>query len=124
MPEIIIIDTRKPQETKSLVLNPEEQLNQECLLGRDERCSIVLDDTLASRTHGKIALRNGSYYYSDLGSRNGSKINNEDTKLNKEYPLKPSDTIALGNHLLWSRRSQGARFQYHPQFRLQISICL
>ncbi|MGL5078972.1 MAG: FHA domain-containing protein, partial [Waterburya sp.] len=71
MPEIIIIDTRKPQETKGIMLEPESQFNQECLLGRDERCCIVLDDTLASRTHGKIAFRNGSYYFCDLGSKNG-----------------------------------------------------
>lgn len=107
MPEIIIIDTRKPQETKTIQLAPENQLNQECLLGRDVRCCIVLDDTLASRTHGKIAFRNGNYFYSDLGSRNGSKINNEDAQLNQEYLLKPSDTIALGNHLLWIKEIAG-----------------
>ena len=107
MPEIIIIDTRKPQETKTVQLNPENQLNQECLVGRDERCCIVLNDTLASRTHGKIAFRNGNYYYSDLGSRNGTKINNEDAQLNQEYLLKPSDTIALGNHLLWIKAITG-----------------
>ncbi len=107
MPEIIIIDTRKPQETKSILLSPENQLNQECLLGRDERCHIVVDDSLASRTHGKIAFRNGAYYYSDLGSRNGSRINNEDAQLNQEYLLKPSDTIALGNHLLWVKAISG-----------------
>ncbi|MGF1539652.1 MAG: 2Fe-2S iron-sulfur cluster-binding protein [Pleurocapsa sp.] len=101
MPEIIIIDTRKPQETKTVHLNPEKQLNQECLLGRDERCSIVLNDTMTSRIHGKIAFRNGNYFYSDLGSRNGTKINNETAKVNQEYPLKPSDTLAIGNHLLW-----------------------
>ena len=107
MPEIIIIDTRKPQETKTVQLIPEQQLNQECLLGRDDRCCIVLNDTLASRTHGKIAFRNGNYYYSDLGSRNGTKINNEDAQLNQEYLLKPSDTIALGNHLLWVKAIAG-----------------
>ena len=107
MPEIIIIDTRKPQETKTVQLVPEKQLNQECLFGRDQRCCIVLNDTLASRTHGKIAFRNGNYYYSDLGSRNGTKINNEDAQLNQEYLLKPSDTIALGNHLLWVKAIAG-----------------
>ena len=107
MPEIIIIDTRNPQETKTIQLAPEERLNQECLVGRDDRCCVVLNDTLASRTHGKIAFRNGSYFYSDLGSRNGSKINNEDAQLNQEYLLKPSDTIALGNHLLWVKAIAG-----------------
>ena len=107
MPEIIIIDTRKPQETKSIAIAPERQPNQECLLGRDERCCIVLDDSLASRTHGKIAYRNGNYYYSDLGSRNGSKVNNVEAQINRAYPLKPSDTIALGNHLLWIKAIAG-----------------
>ncbi len=115
MPEIIIIDTRKPQETKSMLLAPEKQLNQECLVGRDARCCIVLDDSLASRTHGKIAFRNGNYYYSDLGSRNGSKINNVDTQLNQEYPLKPSDTIAIGNHLLWVKAIAGVETPTAPQ---------
>lgn len=108
MPEIIIIDTRKAQEIQTVQLDPEKKLNQECLLGRDERCCIVLDDHLASRTHGKIAFRDGSYYYVDLGSRNGSKINNEDVQLNQEYLLKPSDTITLGNHLLWIKAIAGA----------------
>ena len=107
MPEIIIIDTRKPQETKSVHLTPETQLNQECLLGRDERCCIVLNDTMTSRIHGKIAFRNGNYFYSDLGSRNGTRINNEIAKVNQEYLLKASDTIAIGNHLLWVKAIAG-----------------
>ena len=101
MLEIIIVNTRNPQKTQTVELAPEDQLNQECSLGRDERCCIVLNDTLASRTHGKIAFRNGSYFYSDIGSRNGSKINNEDARIDREYLLKSSDTIALGDHLLW-----------------------
>jgi glycine betaine catabolism B len=107
MPEIILIDTRNPQETQTIQLTPEDQLNQECLIGRDPRCCIVLKDNLASRTHGKIAFRNGSHFYSDLGSRNGSKINNVDAQINQEYLLKPSDTIALGNHLLWVKAIAG-----------------
>ncbi len=107
MPEIIIIDTRKPQETKSIAIAPEQQLNQECLVGRDDRCCIVLNDSLASRIHGKIAYRNGKNYYSDMGSRNYSKVNNIDAQLNQEYALKPSDTITLGNHLLWVKAIAG-----------------
>jgi glycine betaine catabolism B len=115
MPEIIVIDTRKPQETNKIILTPETELNQECLLGRDEHCSIVLNDSLASRTHAKIAFRNGRYYFSDLGSKNGSKINKEDAQLNQEYPLKPSDTIAIGNHLLWIKAIAGMQVAEPPQ---------
>jgi glycine betaine catabolism B len=115
MPEIIIIDTRKPQKTQAMMVEPENQLNQECLLGRDERCCIVLEDSLASRTHGKIAFRNGSYYFCDLGSKNGSKINNKDAQLNQEYLLKPSDTITIGNHLLWVKAIAGMEVAPPPQ---------
>ncbi len=101
MPEIIIIDTRKPQETKSILIAPQKQPNQECFLGREDICCIALDDSLASRIHGKIAYRDGKYYYTDLGSKNGSKVNNINAQPDREYLLKPSDTIALGNHLLW-----------------------
>ncbi|NJR47603.1 MAG: FHA domain-containing protein, partial [Hyellaceae cyanobacterium CSU_1_1] len=101
MAEIIIIDTKYPQETKTIQVAPEDKINQECLIGRDSRCCIVLNDKLASRTHGKIAFRNGRHFYCDLGSRNGSKINNKNVKVNQEYLLESSDTIALGNHLLW-----------------------
>lgn len=101
MAEIIIIDTRNPQETKTIQVAPEDKINQECLIGRDSRCCIVLNDKLASRTHGKIVFRHGNHFYCDLGSRNGSKINNRNVQVNQEYLLEPSDTIALGNHLLW-----------------------
>lgn len=105
MPEIIVINTKNPQATKTIDLHPEKQLNQECLLGRDERCCIVLPDSLVSRVHGKILYRNGDYYYADLGSRNGSRLNNEIVKPNQDYLLNSSDTIALGYHLVWFKCS-------------------
>ena len=101
MPEIVLINTQKPQTTRTVSVEPEKGLNQECLLGRDERCAVVLDDSMISRIHGKIFFRNGNYYYNDLGARNGSRLNNEVVKLNQDYLLKPSDTIAIGYHLLW-----------------------
>ena len=100
MPEIIVFNLKKPQERKILKISPHKQRNQECFLGRSDRCSIVLDDVMISRLHGKIAFGNGTYYYRDLGSRNGSRINNQRVKINQNYPLKSSDTIAVGNYLL------------------------
>jgi ferredoxin-NADP reductase/ferredoxin len=101
MPEIIVINPQKPETNQTINLTLETKLNQECLLGRDERCCVVLNDSMVSRMHGKIALRDGNYYYCDLGSRNGSKVNNETAKANQEYLLKPADMISIGSHLLW-----------------------
>ena len=101
MPKIVLINTQKLQETTTVSLEPEKRLNQECLLGRDERCDVVLDDSTISRIHGMIFFRNGNYYYKDLGSRNGSRLNNEVVKLNQDYLLQPCDTLSLGYYLLW-----------------------
>ncbi|MDJ0534579.1 MAG: FHA domain-containing protein [Xenococcaceae cyanobacterium MO_207.B15] len=101
MVEVIAINTKNPLETKTITIQPQKALNQECFLGRDERCCIVLNDTMVSRIHGKIAYHQGNYYYADLGSRNGSLLNNKKIKVNQNYPLKASDTITLGNYLIW-----------------------
>jgi ferredoxin-NADP reductase/ferredoxin len=101
MPEIIIVNSKQPQKITTIYITPEKMLNQECLIGREERCCIVLQDSLVSRIHGKITFKNGNYYYTDLGSRNGSRLNNELTTVNQNYPLNPSDSLNLGSHLLW-----------------------
>lgn len=107
MPAIIVIDTRNPQETKTINLSWETDISQEYIIGRDPSCNIVLDDILVSRIHGKFGLREENYYYCDLSSKNGSKINNTVAKPNQEYFLKPSDTITLGNHLIWVKAISG-----------------
>ncbi len=120
MPEITVFNLPRPQETKTFKITPRDKPNQECLLGRDDHCCVVLNDMKISRLHGKITFSNGTYYYTDLGSRNGSQINNKRVKANQNYALKSSDTIALGNHLIWikalSKRSasQGADQQESP----------
>ena len=42
-------------------------------LGRDPACKLLIEDRKASRTHARIELRNGSYYYID-SSTNGSFV--------------------------------------------------
>ena len=101
MLEITVLNLPQPQKTKTFEITPRKKNNQECFIGRDNRCCVILDDMKISRIHGKIAFRNGTYYYTDLGSRNGSQINHKRVKAHQNYPLKSSDTIALGNHLIW-----------------------
>ncbi len=121
MPEITVLNLSKPQETQTFKITPRKKPNQECFLGRDDRCCTVLDDMKISRIHGKITFRNGTYYYTDLGSLNGSQINNKRIKANQNYPLKSSDTIALGNHLIGikaiSKRSAKPRLRRAASLR-------
>ena len=100
MPEIIVIDTKHPEKSKTINVSWSTHVTEEWIIGRDSGCRIGLNDTLVSRRHGKFILRNNNLYYCDLDSRNGSKINNKITKPHQEYLLKPLDTVILGNHLL------------------------
>jgi len=99
MPTIILVDSNHPQEVKQITLTPENMLNRECILGRDSRCCVVLDDPQVSNLHGKIVELNGQYYYIDT-SRNGSHINNEVVNSEQSYLLKPHDTIQIVNYML------------------------
>ncbi len=100
MPEIIVIDTKHPEKSKTINVSWSTPVTEEWIIGRDSGCRIALHDKLISRRHGKLILRHNNLYYCDLDSRNGSKINNKTTKPHQEYLLKPLDTVILGNHLL------------------------
>ncbi len=74
--------------------------NGEYIVGRSLDSSLILDSCDVSRIHGKFLLENGNYYYSDIGSINGSLVNNKLAEQNQIYPLKSGDVIRIGEFLL------------------------
>jgi len=46
-------------------------------IGRDPNCAVVLDDDSCSRRHALIFSHQGQYAVQDLGSANGTRVNNE-----------------------------------------------
>src|SRR5574342_1351655 len=44
-------------------------------IGRAEGCAIRLEDTYASQHHARISSRDGAWYLEDLGSTNGTYVN-------------------------------------------------
>ncbi|MCL5036589.1 MAG: FHA domain-containing protein [Chloroflexi bacterium] len=50
-----------------------------------------------SRKHASILFRGGKFYFEDLGSSNGSFINNEKVAVGVQVPLSGGDRIKLGN---------------------------
>ena len=52
-----------------------------------------------SRKHCKITFQNGSYYLIDLGSANGTYINDSVLTKGCAYPLNSGDTVKLANSL-------------------------
>jgi len=68
-----------------------------CRLGRSDQNGIVLPDQLVSRHHAMIQpTEGGEFHLIDLGSRNGTFLNNR--RVTVPLVLKPGDRIAIGSH--------------------------
>ena len=75
-------------------LNPAAPL----YVGRALDCAIRTDDAMVSRKHSMIRMENGRFYVEDLGSSNGTHVN--DMRVNK-HPLSHNDVVRCGS--LWLR---------------------
>lgn len=64
-----------------------------CLIGRDRRCDVVLDDPRVSRRHAEVRLRLGRFTLADLGSTNGTRLNGRPVS---EAALADGDLVAIG----------------------------
>lgn len=66
----------------------------ENVIGRDDACAVVLDFTGVSRRHAKITVADGVSTLEDLGSKNGTWIN--DQRVTAPVSLADGDRIRLG----------------------------
>jgi pSer/pThr/pTyr-binding forkhead associated (FHA) protein len=64
------------------------------LIGRAKECALRAGSEAISRRHCAIVLRDSGYTVRDLGSRNGTHVNDE--KISKEVPLKDGDELRVG----------------------------
>jgi len=75
--------------------NPQKiDIGSTLTLGRSVKCNLVVDDVVASRTHVKITCTEGTYTWEDMGSTNGTLIN--DHSLLKGV-LEDGDRLQIGN---------------------------
>jgi ferredoxin-NADP reductase len=88
-------------EIQEAVLTPTIMSQGEYLIGRASSCDLVLDSQDVSRVHGRIKYQNAQYHYTDLGSANGSRINQEDVQVNRNYGLSVDDVIRIGDFVLF-----------------------
>ncbi len=63
-------------------------------LGRDPENTIVLRDAFASARHARLSRENGVWWLEDLGSQNGTMLN--ELLLSKPTPLADGDIIGIG----------------------------
>jgi predicted component of type VI protein secretion system len=72
---------------------------KQILIGRSPECDLVLpgDEVRVSRQHIRIERREGGYLMFDLGSRNGTLLNNELIEKGSTHPLNERDIIKMGS---------------------------
>lgn len=68
----------------------------EVRLGRADENELALSDNSVSRHHCSVLHRDGAYFLKDVGSRNGTYINDEKTVAGQELKLFHLDLIRLG----------------------------
>lgn len=77
-----------------LTMNLGDQLK----IGRSTDCQLILDDDYVSTRHARIYRAGDGYLVEDLGSTNGTYLNNE--RLSSPIPFTTSDTLRIGRTLL------------------------
>jgi two-component system cell cycle response regulator len=72
---------------------------EEMTLGRDAIADITVSDQSISRKHAKVTKKDGKVFITDLGSSNGSFINDKKIEPGSAMPLVKEDMIKLGNSI-------------------------
>jgi hypothetical protein len=73
----------------------EYEIGDGAVLGRGDRAEIRLDDPFASSQHARLVRQGGVIVVEDLGSTNGTYLNEE--LLGGPQPLHPGDRVRIGD---------------------------
>ncbi|MEM7313531.1 MAG: GGDEF domain-containing protein [Planctomycetota bacterium] len=82
----------------------------ESVLGRVSECDIQLEDDSASRKHAKVWRDEDGCFIADLGSTNGTFVNDERIT---QQRLEAGDRIRIGSHILKFLSADHIELQYH-----------
>ena len=81
-------------ETNGEITEKMASVRQKITLGRGKDCDVVIDDKSVSKHHLEISLESDGLYIKDLGSSNGTKLN--DTSVTEKTALRTNDVLKLG----------------------------
>ncbi|MDZ8091261.1 MAG: FHA domain-containing protein [Nostoc sp. DedQUE05] len=87
-------------EVNEVDLTTETPTRGEWIIGRSPDSDLILDSPDISRVHAKFFVKSGNYYFSDLGSRNGSIVNGKQAEKDRPYSLSDGDIIRIADYVL------------------------
>jgi transcriptional regulator with PAS, ATPase and Fis domain len=95
-------DDGVPRAAASLILRHGDRLHvvdleegSDVVLGREPGLALVIDDAKVSREHARFGCRGGVVYVEDLGSRNGTRVNDRLLQ-GEEQRLTSGDVVRIG----------------------------
>ncbi len=97
-PNAVTVTIHPPDSGKTRTM----RLDASSVIGRAPECEVRLDDTYISQQHARIFGKNGSWYVEDLGSTNGTYVNEQ--RLAAPAMLQPGDRIRVGTTIVELRR--------------------
>ena len=84
-------------------------------LGRGEKADLTIDDPSISQLHVDVTVKDGKVWILDLGSRNGTFVN--DVRVHKEVELKEGDLIRIGTTIFKFLQAGNIENIYHEKMR-------
>jgi pSer/pThr/pTyr-binding forkhead associated (FHA) protein len=72
------------------------------LIGRAPSCTLVLDDDYSSSRHARIFPQHGSWFVEDLGSTNGTYV--DDQRITQVMSLGPGTHVRIGQSVVELQR--------------------
>jgi pSer/pThr/pTyr-binding forkhead associated (FHA) protein len=77
-------------------------LTDELIVGRADKCHLVLDDTYVSQVHARIFAKGDSFLVEDLGSTNGTYLNRR--RITAPAELHRGDQVKIGKTVMEVRK--------------------
>jgi hypothetical protein len=78
------------------------KLRETAEIGRGDRCAIRLQDTYVSQVHARLYAKNGAWHVEDLGSTNGTLLN--DRRVDAPVEVHAGDVLKIGKTVLELKR--------------------
>jgi pSer/pThr/pTyr-binding forkhead associated (FHA) protein len=98
-----------PDAERLVILEPPDRqgqefaLGEELTVGRAGGCGVMIpDDTFVSQLHARVFRRDGDLYVEDLGSTNGTYLNNK--KITAAVAMRKGDKLKIGKTTMEVRR--------------------